>query len=219
MIDDERKLCLLCVGRGTCQGKYHMPVGQACDCPEYRRDTASVSARQGKRNVLILGPSGSERTRLIEEIIDRAGLRKEGYYTKTVKDGLFRSHQELVLLSSSVSRALPDAAPETKDRHLVSILERALRAESTGLLVLDEVGVLHCASALFRRLVVDCFTSDKSVLATMSLGGREDGFLLSLESRADVTVLPMRDEHQGDFIDLVASLLSGDRAPQFALPH
>lgn len=212
--DDERKLCLLCAGRGACQGKYHMPGGQAFHCLEYQRETASAPTGRGKRNVLIIGPAGTERTRLVEEITLRTGARRDGYYTKLVKDGFFRSHAELVLLSDGVARTLPAATRETVDQQLVPLIEQALRSGAGGLLVLDEVGALQCASALFRRLLVDCFTSDKNVLATMSLGGRDEAFLLSLESRADVTVLPMSDSRRDSFADLVACLLSGHPAPQ-----
>ncbi|MBM4133516.1 MAG: hypothetical protein FJ245_07090 [Nitrospira sp.] len=214
MTGNERKLCLLCAGRASCEGKYHMPGGQALHCLEYRRDTGSAPAEGGKRNVLIIGPAGTDRTRLVEEIALRTGAKPNGYYTKVVKDGLFRSHAELVLWSDGVARTLPTDAPDTVDRQLVPLLEQALRADVTGLLVLDEVGALQCASALFRRLLVDCFTSDKNVLATMSLGGREEDFLLSLESRADITVLPMSDGWRDSFADLVACLLSGAPAPQ-----
>nr|MBI3614832.1 hypothetical protein [Nitrospirota bacterium] len=206
----ERKLCLLCTGRGTCQGKYRMPGGQAFHCLDYRREPAAMPAGGGKRNVLIVGPAGTDRTRLVEEIALRTGARRDGYYTKVVKDGFFRSHAELVLLSDGVARTLPAATPETVDRELVPLIEQALRSDASGLLVLDEVGALQCASPLFRRLLVDCFTSDKNVLATMSLGGRDESFLLSLESRADVTVLPMSDSWRDGFADLVACLLSGE---------
>ena len=214
MPDNERKLCLLCRGRDTCEGKYQMPGGQAFHCLEYQREAASAAAGRGKRNVLIIGPAGTERTRLVEEIALRTGARQDGYYTKVVKDGLFRSHAELVLLSDGVARTLPAATRETVERQLIPLIETALRSEAAGLLVLDEVGTLPCGSALFRRLLVDCFTSNKNVLATMSLGGRDEAFLLSLESRADVTVLPMSDSRRDNFADLVACLLSRHPAPQ-----
>lgn len=211
---NERKLCLRCTRRGTCQGKYRMPGGQAFHCLEYEREAASAPTGRCKRNVLLIGPAGTDRTRLVEEITLRTGARRDGYYTKVVKDGLFRSHAELVLLSDGVSQTLPAATHETVDRQLVPLLERALRSDVTGLLVLDEVGALQCASPLFRRLLVDCFTSDKNVLATMSLGGRDESFLLSLESRANVTVLPMADSRRDGFAELVACLLSGDPMSQ-----
>jgi hypothetical protein len=66
-------------------------------------------------------------------------------------------------------------------------------------------------------VLVDCFTSDRPVLATLSLGGREEDFLLSLESRADVRILPLRDGTQEALAESAVRLLRGEPAPQVEL--
>ena len=217
MAGEERKLCLFCIERGACEGKYHMPGGEASYCREYRRDASLKPADRSKRNVLIVGPAGAERTKLVEAIMDRTGLASSGYYTKVVQEGFLRSRVDLVLLSEGETRVLPAAAGGTADVWLMPTIEQALRSDDRGLLVLDEVGTLQGASVPFRRVLVDCFTSDRPVLATLSLGGREEDFLLSLESRADVRILPLRDGTQEALAESAVRLLRGEPAPQVEL--
>lgn len=217
MAGEDRKLCLFCIGRGACEEKYHMPGGEASSCREYRRDTAPRPAARSKRNVLIVGPAGTERTKLVEAIMAWTGLACSGYYTRAVEEGFLRSRLDLVLLSEGETRVLPAATVRTADLWLVPAIEQTLRSYDRGLLVLDEVGRLQGASVPLRRLLVDCFTSDRPVLATLSLGGRDEDFLLSLESRADVTILPLPDWAQEGLAESAVRLLRGEPAPHVEL--
>lgn len=224
---DERKLCVICAWRGTCQLKYSIPGGVALHCVEYTRDVTLKEPEEAlrKRNVLIIGPSGIGKTTLIRKVIERAGLRAEGYYTREVKDILFRSCLELVFLSSG-TRTLADSRSrrgwtragrysvnlDAVDGGLVPMLREAVRSEDTELIVLDEIGPQECRSELFRQQVVDCLTSRKSVLATLGVGERDDDFLLSLESRSDVSVVPLDYENRHQLVEQVVLMLTGERA-------
>lgn len=226
MAYDERKLCVTCAWRGTCQLKYSMPGGVALHCVEYTRDVSLKEPEEElrKRNVLIIGPAAIGKTTLVKRVLERTGLRAGGYLTRKVKTGLFKSQFELVLLSDNArvvtltdSKGVPGWVRAGKqyvnvaavDAVLVPALQEAVRSGETDLIVLDEVGRLECLSELFRRQVVDCITSRKSILATMSVGGRDDEFLLSLESRSDVTVLPIGYENRDRLVEQVAFMLTG----------
>ncbi len=227
MVYDGRKLCVVCAWRGTCQLKYSMPGGIALHCAEYTRDVTlrEPEEERCKRNVLLEGPEGIGKTTLVKQVLGQAGLNAAGYYTREAKEGPFRSSLELVLLANGTERLVPlaDTKPrpgwtkagkryvnlEGLEQVVVPALRHALQSTRVGLLVLDEVGPAECLSEQFRRQVVDCLTSNKSVLATMSLGGRDDEFLLSLESRSDVTVLPISYDNRHAFVELVIFMLTG----------
>ncbi|MEE9533941.1 MAG: nucleoside-triphosphatase, partial [Acidimicrobiia bacterium] len=176
---DERKLCVVCAWRGTCQLKYSMPGGVALHCTEFTRDVTLKEPEEEirKRNILLIGPREIGKTTLLRNVADRAGLRADGYYTRALKEGFFGARRhELVFWSGGVTTlAKTKAEPGWKrwGTHYVNLdavegevvprLRQAIQAEATELIVLDEVGQWQCLSESFRKQVVDCITSHKSV--------------------------------------------------------
>lgn len=224
---DERKLCVMCAWRGTCQLKYSMPGGVALHCVEYTRDVTLREPEEEvrKRNVLLVGPKEIGKTALIKKILERTELRAAGYYTREVKEGLFRSCLEMVWLSGETRTLVSAKAKpgwirlgkdyvnlEVVDAGLVPMLREALGSEQVELLVLDEVGRAECLSEQFRRHVVDCITSKKSVVATINAAESDDDFLHALQARSDVSVLHVGYENREALLQRVLFMLTGERA-------
>lgn len=229
MTTDVRKLCVMCAWRGTCQLKYSMPGGVATHCVEYTRDITLREPEEEvrKRNILLVGPGEIGKTTLVKHLLERGGLRAGGYYSQRVKEGFFGSGVRLFLLQDGNPREVPLASSRAKDgwtrmgRQYVNLgavngtvvpaLREALLSRETDLIILDEVAKAECLSEAFRQAVVDCITSSKSVLATVSVGEGDDEFLKGLESRADVSVLHIGYENREGLLDQVRFMLQGEK--------
>lgn len=229
MTTDVRKLCVMCAWRGTCQIKYSMPGGVATHCVEYTRDITLREPEEEvrKRNILLVGPGEIGKTTLVKRLMEASGLRAAGYYTQRVKEGFFGSATQLFLLEDGKPREIPLVSSKAKDgwtrmgRQYVNLeavngmvvpaLREALKSKGTDLIVLDEVAKAECLSEAFRQIVVDCITSHKSVLATVSVGEGDDDFLKGLESRADVSVLHMGYENRDSLLEQVRFMVQGEK--------
>lgn len=236
MTTDSRKLCAVCAWRGTCQLKYSMPDGLALHCPHFTRDiTIKEPDERIKRNILIVGPPLSGKTRLVNTVLSRTNLVADGYYTRKVTRGLFRTQLEWVrVLDGAV--VWTDLEPETQWRKLwttlgifgvdidaiegfiVRTLGDAVGSRSIELIVLDEVGWPAARSELFRQKVVDCLTSDKSVLATMKEVTERDSWLAALQKRVDVTLLRIGKDDYERMVEQVLTLLEGRPAKAGVIP-
>lgn len=231
---DERKLCVMCAWRGTCNLKYSMPGGVALHCTEFTRDVTLKEPEEEirKRNVLIVGPREIGKTTLVRTIQEQLGRNTDGYYTRSVRGGWFRpSVQELVLFSGGVKTlATSKVAPgwvrlgtqyvdvKLVEETLVPLLRRAIDSEHTELIVLDEVSKLQCVSESFRQRVVDCITSHKNVLATVSVGDQDDDFLHTLESRSDVTTFHMGYDNRDQLVERIQFMLASRPGPSSIKP-
>lgn len=229
---DERKLCVVCAWRGTCNLKYSMPGGVALHCTEFTRDVALKEPEEEirKRNVLLIGPREIGKTTLVQRTVERAGLPADGYYARTVKEGLFGGRrQEVVFMSGEVHTIATTASHhkwyrlgkfyvnlEMIEHELVPHLRRVLQSDEVRLVVMDEVNLWLCVSQAFRNLVVDSITSSKHVLTTVSVGEEDDAFLHSLESRSDVTVFHLGYDNRDTLCDRILFMLTG-RAAQSAI--
>ncbi len=230
MTTDVRKLCVMCAWRGTCQIKYSMPGGVATHCVEYTRDITLREPEEEvrKRNILLVGAGEIGKTTLVKRLLESGGVRAAGYYSQRVKEGFFGSATQLFLLQPGKPREIPLASSKAKDgwtrmgrQHVnleavngmvVPVLREALKSKDTDVIILDEVGKSECLSEAFRQVVVDCITSHKSVLATVSVGEGDDDFLKGLESRVDVSVLHMGYDNRDSLVDQVRFMLQGEKA-------
>lgn len=228
MSSDERKLCVVCAWRGTCALKYSMPGGVALHCVEFTRDITlrEPEAERRKRNVLVLGPQEIGKTTLVKRILDRGHFKAGGYYTRPVKEGFFRTGFELVPLPEG--SGVPILLASTKmhpgwnrlgsytvdvgsiDDRMVPRLHEAILERDTELVVLDEVSRMECLSERFRQAVVDCITSDKSLLATVSTGAEDVEFLRTLTTRSDVSVIHLGYDNRETLVDRILFMLKGE---------
>lgn len=226
---DERKLCVVCAWRGTCNLKYSMPGGVALHCTEFTRDVTLKEAEEEirKRNILLIGPREIGKTTLVQRAVEEARLPADGYYARTVKKGLFGGRcMEVVFMSGEVHTIATTASHkgwyrlgkfsvnlQVIEQELVPHLRRILQEEHVRLLVMDEVNLWLCLSEAFRNLVVDSITSSKHILTTVSVGEEDDMFLRSLESRSDVTVFHVGYDNRASLADRIAFMLTGRAAP------
>lgn len=225
---DERKLCVVCAWRGTCNLKYSMPGGVALHCTEFTRDVTLKEPEEElrKRNVLLIGPREIGKTTLVQRTLERAKLEADGYYARTAKTGLFGGRsQEMVFMSGEVHTIATTSSQrgwqrwgrfyvnvEIIERELVPHLRHILLSNRVRLVVMDEVNVWLCLSEAFRNLVVDAITSSKHVLAAVSVGEQDDAFIGSLESRSDVSVFHVSYDNREILPDRIAFMLTGRAA-------
>lgn len=232
---DERKLCVVCAWRGTCNLKYSMPGGVALHCTEFTRDVTLKEPEEEirKRNILLIGPREIGKTTLVQRTLEGAGLPADGYYARTVKEGVFggRRH-EAVFMSGEVHTIATTASHhgwyrmgkvyvnlEMIEHGLVPHLRRILHSEQVRLVVMDEVNRWLCLSEAFRNLVVDAITSSKHVLTAVSVGEEDDAFLRSLESRSDVTVFHVTYDNRDTLSERIQFMLTGRAGRPAARPE
>ena len=222
---DERKLCVVCAWRGTCNLKYSMPGGVALHCMEFTRDVSLKEPEEEirKRNILVIGAREIGKTTLVRKVVEQAGLIAEGYYTRAVKEGWFGGRrQELVFFTGGVMTLATSKTHrgwarlgyarvnlEGIERDLIPRLQRAVLSERTQVIVFDEVSQRECLSEMFRRQVVDCITSRKSVLATVTVGEQDDEFLHALEARSDVNVIHIGYDNRASLAHRLVPMLTG----------
>jgi nucleoside-triphosphatase len=165
-------------------------------------------------NLLITGRPGVGKTTLLERVIEQlhGTLRLAGFTTTEERDPSgqrtgFRivtvegKQGELarVGLRSSVHMGRYGVNLEAFERLALPELAR----RDAGLIVIDEIGKMECASEHFRHAVQDALEAQVSVLAT--LGNARLPFFLALRGRPDVEVITLT-EHNRDA--MVAQLCS-----------
>lgn len=232
---DERKLCVVCAWRGTCNLKYSMPGGVALHCTEFTRDITLKEPEEEirKRNILLIGPREIGKTTLVQRSLDQVQIPADGYYARTVKEGMFGGRrQEVVFMSGEVHTLATTAWHRGWDRlgkfsvnvemieqELVPHLRRILGSDRIRLLVLDEVNLWLCLSEAFRNLVVDAITSAKHIMMTVSVGEEDDAFLRSLEARSDVSVFHVTYDNRDSLSDRIPFMLTGGAAASPTQPR
>ncbi len=231
---DERKLCVVCAWRGTCNLKYSMPGGVALHCTEFTRDVTLKEPEEEirQRNVLLIGPREIGKTTLVQHTVERAGLPADGYYARTVKEGLFGGRRQEVVFMSGGVHTIATTTPhrnwyrlgkfyvnlEVIEHELVPHLRRILQSDQVRLVVMDEVNLWLCLSEAFRNLVVDSITASKHILTSVNVGEEDDAFVRALESRSDVTVFHLTYENRDILGDRILFMLTGRVAPPAAMP-
>ena len=147
-----------------------------------------------KKNLLITGLPGIGKTTLIKKLSEELRyLHPAGFYTAEIREEGIRKGFELVSLEGrrGVLSHINIKSPYRVGRYKVDIksFEDFLDGisffdDSTGLVIIDEIGKMECFSDQFKKLIKELLDSEKWVIATIALKG--SGLIEEIKKRQDV---------------------------------
>jgi nucleoside-triphosphatase len=147
-----------------------------------------------KKNLLITGLPGVGKTTLIKKLSEELRyLHPAGFYTAEIREEGIRKGFELVSLEGrrGVLSHINIKSPYRVGRYKVDIksFEDFLDGisffdDSTGLVIIDEIGKMECLSDQFKKLIKELLDSAKWVIATIALKG--SGLIEEIKKRQDV---------------------------------
>jgi nucleoside-triphosphatase len=147
-----------------------------------------------KKNLLITGLPGIGKTTLIKKLSEELRyLHPAGFYTAEIREEGIRKGFELVSLEGrrGVLSHIDIKSPYRVGRYKVDIksFEDFLDGisffdDSTGLVIIDEIGKMECFSDQFKKLIKELLDSEKWVIATIALKG--SGLIEEIKKRQDV---------------------------------
>jgi len=147
-----------------------------------------------KKNLLITGLPGVGKTTLIKKLSEELRyLHPAGFYTAEIREEGIRKGFELVSLEGrrGVLSHINIKSPYRVGRYKVDIksFEDFLDGisffdDSTGLVIIDEIGKMECLSDQFKKLIKELLDSEKWVIATIALKG--SGLIEEIKKRQDV---------------------------------
>ena len=147
-----------------------------------------------KKNLLITGLPGVGKTTLIKTVSEELRyLHPAGFYTAEIREEGIRKGFELVSLEGrrGVLSHIDIKSPYRVSRYKVDIrgFEDFLDGisffdDSTGLVIIDEIGKMECFSDQFKKLIKELLDSEKWVIATIALKG--SGLIEEIKKRQDV---------------------------------
>jgi len=147
-----------------------------------------------RKNILITGLPGVGKTTLIKKLSEELRfLQPAGFYTSEIREEGIRKGFELISLQGGrgVLSHIDINSPYRVGRYKVDIksFEDFLDGisffdDSTGLVVIDEIGKMECLSDKFKRVLEKILDSKKGVIATIALKG--GGLISEIKKRQDV---------------------------------
>jgi nucleoside-triphosphatase len=164
-------------------------------------------------HVLVTGVPGVGKTTLIRTVVAALAHRRPvGFYTAEIREEGERKGFALVSLDGR--RGLL-AHVTIRSRHRVGrygvdvegfdrfLDEIPFQGPDAGLVVIDEIGKMECASARFRALVRRILDSDTRLLATVARRG--SGLIAEVKERPDVEVVELTSRNR----ELLAGEIAG----------
>ena len=164
-------------------------------------------------NVLICGPPGVGKTTLVKKVLENINLKAGGFYTEEIRERSNRvgfkiislDNQEGILAHISIKGAKRAGRYGVNIYDLENIgvisLGQALRDED--LILIDEIGKMEVFSEEFKEKVLDCLSSNKIVLATISTVG--DKFISNIKRRDDIILFKLTKENRNKLIKTISS--------------
>ncbi len=149
-----------------------------------------------EKNLLITGRPGVGKTTVIMRIAEALKeLHPVGFFTREIRPGGAREGFELISLDGRKAilshRDVKSAWRVGKygvdlDGFEEFLAEIPFFGSGTPLVLLDEIGKMECLSRRFQSLVVEILDSEKTLIATVAVGGT--AFMERIKARRDVSL-------------------------------
>lgn len=155
------------------------------------------------KNVLITGLPGVGKTTLVAEVLNRYPSKFGGFYTKEVRTGGIREGFKICTtegtekLFASVNFTskykVSKYAVDLEVLESVGVKSLLDALKNKKIILIDEIGKMECFSSKFKDVVLQCFSSNKKVLATIKLA--YDEFTRKLKLFPNTKVLELTKQN------------------------
>ena len=174
-------------------------------------------------NLLLSGKPRSGKTTLVERVLERMrrdspGLRLAGFTTSELRDAAGEREGFAIVTLGGEHATLARAGLASRvrvGRYGVDLeaFERLalpeLARRDAGLLIVDEIGKMECASGRFRRAVEDALDAPVAVLATLGISALP--FFQALRERPDVEVITVTLRNRDALVEELCARLGSAR--------
>lgn len=171
------------------------------------------------KNLLIVGEPGIGKTTVIQKLAQELKSSKPvGFFTAEIRvDGSRKGFQAVSLDGRKRNLAHTDTRSRVmvgKYRVNVYGFEKFLRsldleADSSRIVLLDEVGRMECQSARFRKMVEVLLEQDRPVVATVAANGT--GLIEEIKERDDVALFRMQKRNRSEMVGKILRRLKAIR--------
>ena len=176
-----------------------------------------------KKNILITGLPGVGKTTLIRNILHEIrSLNPIGFYTEEIRENGIRKGFSLISITGEknilASEDIPSRFRVGKyGVDLVNfenfICNIPFRDPDKSLIIIDEIGKMECFSKMFTDLVIELLSSEKLVVATVTLKGT--GLIAHVKIREDIKLIEITKDNRNYLLPDILSLIAHTRIPSF----
>jgi nucleoside-triphosphatase len=169
-----------------------------------------------KKNVIITGLSGVGKTTLIKGVLQQVqSLNPLCFYTEEIREQGSRTGFSLISVTGEKS-ILASESILSRFRvgkygvNLVTfekfIGHIPFRDPASRLIIIDEIGKMECFSKLFTDLVMELFSSNKLVVATVAMKGT--GLIAHVKSRSDIELIEITRDNRNFLLFKILSRIA-----------
>ncbi len=175
------------------------------------KETGHLTGSPIKKNLLITGLPGIDKTTLIKKLSEELKhLHPAGFYTEEIREEGQRKGFELIslngkrgLLSHKDIKSPYRVGPYKVD---VESFENFLNSipffdPLNRLIIIDEIGKMECLSDPFKNLLKKIFNSGKLVIATIAMKG--GGLIAEIKERQDIKLFEMTKHNRDSLLSKV----------------
>jgi len=177
-----------------------------------------------RKNILMTGLPGVGKTTLIKKLWEELKhLHPVGFYTAEIREEGVRKGFELVSLEGKrgILSHIDIKSPYRVGRYKVDIkgFEDFLDGisffdDSTGLVMIDEIGKMECLSNQFKELIKELLDSEKWAIATIALKG--SGLIEEIKKRDDVRLFEITQRNRDTLFSEIVREINLNNSPPLA---